>query len=100
MKKAVVLLAVLTLVVVAVAFAANPKQANFLQFVPQYLAANAPRLTQVNIPEFKMTDGLPADRPVQFQMMAEDVGWITGSVQIHLAVYQKALPWLDLLLLD
>ena len=83
-----------------VVFAANPKQANFLNFAPRYLAANAPRLTKVDIPEFKMTDGLLADHPVQFQMKAQGVCWITGSMQINLAVYKMALPWLYLLLLD
>jgi len=83
-----------------VAFAANPRQASFLNFAPQSLAANAPRLTKVEIPAFKMTDGLSADHPVQFQMNAPGVCWITGSAQIHLAVYQPAPTWLSLLLLD
>jgi len=74
-----------------VAFAANPKQANFLNFAPQSLAASAPRLTKVVIPEFRLTDGLTADHPVQFQMNAQGVCWITGSVQIHLAVDKPIL---------
>lgn len=69
-----------------VAFAANPRQAGFLNFAPQSLAANAPRLTKAVIPEFQLTAGLTADHPVQFQMNAQGVCWITGSVQIHLAV--------------
>lgn len=70
-----------------VAFAANPKQPNFLQFVPQYLEANSPRPAKVKIPAFKLTNGLSADQPLPFQMNALGVCWITGSVQIHLAVY-------------
>jgi hypothetical protein len=54
----------------------------------------------VVIPEFQMTAGLTADQPVQFQMNAQGVCWITGSVQIHLAVDKPALSWLSLLLLD
>jgi hypothetical protein len=37
---------------------------------------------------------------VQFQMQAQGVCWITGSVQIYLAVYSSSPTWLSLLLLD
>jgi hypothetical protein len=73
-----------------VVFAANPKQPNFHSFAPQSLKASAPRLTKVTIPVFRLSTGLAADHPVQFQMNAQGVCWITGSVQIYLAVDKPA----------
>ncbi|MEW6660651.1 MAG: hypothetical protein AB1424_18570 [Thermodesulfobacteriota bacterium] len=83
-----------------VAFAANPREAGFLNFAPQHLTANAPRLTKVTIPEFQLSSGLGTDQPVQFQMNAQGVCWITGSMQVLLAVDKSPLTGLNLLLLD
>ncbi len=83
-----------------VAFAANPRRASYLTFPAQYLTTSAHRLTDVIIPPFQLSSGLTADQSVQFQMQAQGVCWITGSVQVYLAVYPPSPTWISLLLLD
>ena len=48
------------------------------------LTARVDRLNEVTIEPFTMTSGINADTVVQFQMLAENVTWISGALRIQL----------------
>ncbi|OHB76307.1 MAG: hypothetical protein A2Z34_05820 [Planctomycetes bacterium RBG_16_59_8] len=65
----------------AVAFAGNENHG--LEF-RLFLTSPVPRMTTVAIAEFVMTSGISSESVVQFQMVAEDVAWMTGSLRVRL----------------
>lgn len=68
-----------------VAFAANEKFGIGFRY---FLTGEVPRIGAVEIPAVMMKSGIAEDTDVQFQMLAENVSWITGSIRIKLVVEQ------------
>ncbi len=51
-----------------------------------HIKSEVGRMESINIPATKISDGISSDAIIQFQMLAENISWITGSVRIQLVV--------------